>query len=430
MLYRVLLSLALALLTQSSFAQDPPAPETAGVDDESGCGHGKASEAAQTFCTDFDVANMAMRDTVVQNTKTKCQAFYETALRLQNAFCSYSMAAITFGASRSPPGTREGDPRVTPVDARVDSASVRTENRRTAAITKEHIAKITQLGQKLHRQYDDYVKAFAALGSAAERDLAHESLCDADQITSEVPGYLRSLLVSFTWASAQVTMSSMFKSVRANLAVLGNVKTEAENSAQLIEMRAIEMASLLQEKVSSAGPKDDTIVLPNSAAATNSMVTYLTQKFLQLKHLENLARAAPILGSGVLFLYQWKTGQKITTLDTAVMFLSALQPEAGMITGAMLAQYRYRQEVSQIYVKFSRDEIAGNAKVRINDLLRKWGKRTKQEQCVERADQEDACIAKGKPVPYDHSTSCARGPMDPQRTLGPEAWGGSATGTR
>src|SRR5437764_1351578 len=110
---------------------------TFAIDDEAGCQRGKASEKAQKLCSDFSMGRFFASDPEIQAAKKKCLAFYETALRTQNTFCSYRLDAVIFAANSEVLANTDGVGK-----ANVSESSVATDNAKAAEISKAYLDKL------------------------------------------------------------------------------------------------------------------------------------------------------------------------------------------------------------------------------------------------------------------------------------------------
>ncbi|MGZ3650830.1 MAG: hypothetical protein ACXWSC_06610, partial [Bdellovibrionota bacterium] len=158
---RTPLIILLLSLSCSAFADDAPVA----IDDLAGCGKGKAPEMAKADCQDFLYGSIKDRDPSAKAAYGKCLAFYESALRVQNTFCSYRMDAVVFTAM-----TQIGANTADVGQANVSEEKVSRDNSAVAAISKAYLDKLKDLGPKFKQAYQDYEAAIGKMNGGGGTD--------------------------------------------------------------------------------------------------------------------------------------------------------------------------------------------------------------------------------------------------------------------
>jgi hypothetical protein len=379
------------------------------INDESGCGRDKAREMAKGFCDDYEVGNMSKRDALVRTAKAACLRYYETALRLQNTFCSYQKDAVVFG------GTLAVKEALKPAIGEQKTAEevVSKDNANAAKIGREYMKKIAELNAKMKADLNTYGKILGRLNSAAETDLLNEANCGVNATSSEVPGYIRELLVKVSWTAAFTTYDSMSSSARANYGRLKAMKEKAEQNAQLAQMQAIEVGQVLKDQVARAPDTDvDTITLQTSSGIWGPLGQYIAQRGVSYFK-PKIAETAGIVGCGVILIAKWGTGDSVISNDNAICFLSVISPEAGLAANLLLVQNRRVNDTADKYRAFMLDQLSkhhgDNAGNNVTSFLLKWARYSQQPYCKVLAAKDAACDGKrdGGAVAYDHSSNCS-----------------------
>jgi len=357
---RALSIVFLFALSASAMADSAPVS----IDDVSGCGKGKAPDMAKADCQDFLYTNIKDRDPSAKAAYGQCLAFYETALRVQNTFCSYHMDAVLFTAI-SQGSSNSADVGL----ANISEETVTRDNSQVAAISKAYLDKLMELAPKFKQAYQNYEAAIGKMNGGGGTDEVYEATCMPNMVSSPVPGYLRELLATQSHSNAWLTWHSMWTAIRTNIASLHSVKDEADQNAKAAQFRAVDVGAVFQKQVENPAAADMRLpVTPLENAASGAIQVLFPGAVNRIVPAIPVAGAA-IFGGGAVLLYQVATNKVIMYPETIATFTAMLNPEWGIAATVLVAVARTVQADVLAYRGFARKELSGNGSIDALDLM-------------------------------------------------------------
>ena len=377
------------------------------INEESGCSRGKAQEMAKKQCADFDVAGLRNRDDSIKNAYNKCLAFYESALRVQNTFCSYRMDAVIFQViSESTAGAPDAGL------ANVSEEKVAKDNEDVSKITKAYIDRFTALAPKFRDAYQNYEAAIGKMNGGGGTDEFYESACSASMVQGQVPGYLRELLATQSHENAMMTYHSIWTAIRSNVKSMQSVKAEADQNAKLAQFRAVDVGSVFQKDVEAGGAGTDTRqALSPIEGATAGAWQYLFSESAKKIVPKLPAAGAAVIGGGVVLVYQISTNKVVMWPERAATFVGMLNPVAGIAANMVVAVARTAEARVQEYRKFAKNALSQNINLTSMELVEARGKSKNIAACAKRVADEKACIETRKTTQMYEHNSCSRSPV-------------------
>ncbi|MGZ3705889.1 MAG: hypothetical protein ACXWP1_08130, partial [Bdellovibrionota bacterium] len=357
---RTPLIILLLSLSCSAFADDAPVA----IDDLAGCGKGKAPEMAKADCQDFLYGSIKDRDPSAKAAYGKCLAFYESALRVQNTFCSYRMDAVVFTAM-----TQIGANTADVGQANVSEEKVSRDNSAVAAISKAYLDKLKDLGPKFKQAYQDYEAAIGKMNGGGGTDEVYEATCMPNMVSSPVPGYLRELLATQSHSNAWLTWQSMWTAIRTNISSLHTVKEEADKNANVAQFRAVDVGAVFQKRVENPTNTDMRLPVTPLEGAASGAVQYLFPEAVKRIAPAIPAAGAAIVGGGAVLLYQMATNKVIMYPETIATFTAMLNPVWGIAATIVVAVGRTVQQDVLNYRGFARKQLSGAVATDALDLM-------------------------------------------------------------
>lgn len=378
------------------------------IDEINGCKQGKSADIAKQMCSDYTFHGYKDKDMSIDAAYKSCLLYYETALRIQNTFCSYRIDAVFFEKTSASAGAAP-----TAGEQEKSEEVVSKDNERVYKITHAYIDRLLKLAPVYKKLYEDYLGKIGKMNGAGGTDELYEATCATSMVTGIVPGYARETLAASAHSNAYMTWQSMWTAIRTNVVALRQVKQEAEENAKLAQFRAVNVGDIFKTRIEQNGhdsenKKPDPSQLEGATAGAGQYIWAMSAK----KYMPWLGEAyVAVIGGGVVLAYQIYTDKKIKVPETAATFITMLNPGVGAVATVTVAIARKLQQTLIDYRKFAAYEVWKNPDITAMQLVEAWGKSKNYPGCVKNAQDEAACIEKRKTMQMYEHNSCSKSPV-------------------